>query len=137
MRGKRSELSRGRVNNWARLRKRGARFTVGKSPAYNAFCQDAAFHAAVAQGHAAPLEAPVHVSIDVYWPAQHRKGVAAGLALIDVDAMPKALLDSMEVGGVLPDDSIVTSLHVSKHVDPSDPRIEVSAWTLENGAEPG
>lgn len=110
----------------------GGRSRMISSSNYRAWKRRAAL---VAQGAAkgqgfGPL-ARVLVHIDAYWPRQHRRGAATGLALGDVDAVGKAVLDAMQAAGVLDDDAQVIDLRLRKYVDATKPRIEIRAWTEE------
>jgi Holliday junction resolvase RusA-like endonuclease len=77
-----------------------------------------------------PLEGPVAIELAVFWPRKHRQGPAKGLALGDVDAPAKAVLDALESAGILADDAQVDHLAITKAVDRDDPRIEIrlSPW---------
>lgn len=75
---------------------------------------------------------PVKVELNVWHPAQHRKGAASGLARIDVDALIKSTLDALVAAGVLYDDSLVVEVTARKHVAlKSEQRIDVAVWTWE------
>lgn len=74
----------------------------------------------------------LRVEIDVWHPITHRKGAAAGLARIDVDALIKSTLDAIVAAGVLLDDSLVVEVTARKHVAlKSEQRIDVAVWTWE------
>ncbi len=78
------------------------------------------------------ISVAVRVEIDVWHPITHRKGAAAGLARIDVDALIKSTLDALVAAGVLLDDSLVVELVARKHVAmKSEQRIDVAVWTWE------
>lgn len=59
---------------------------------------------------------PLRVEVLAFWPRQNRTGPAAGLALGDVDAVAKAVLDALQVAGVIHDDAQVVALGLSKAV---------------------
>lgn len=78
-----------------------------------------------------PLEGPVRLTLDAYWPKQNRTGPATGLALGDVDAPIKAICDALQGGhknrgkpvGVILDDAQIAEVHARKCVDRVRPRI--------------
>lgn len=77
------------------------------------------------------IEAPCRVEVDVWHPVQHRKGPAAGLARIDVDALAKSTLDALVAAGVLLDDTLVVELTSRKHIaDKAQQRIDVRVWLV-------
>lgn len=74
---------------------------------------------------------PLIATISAYWPRTHRQGPATGLALGDVDAVAKAVLDALQEAGVLLDDAQVVEARLRKAVDSSRPRIEVAISRVE------
>lgn len=68
-----------------------------------------------AQWRGKPLACPVAVQIALYWPDARRH---------DVDNI-KGLLDSF-TGILYEDDSQIADLHITRGIDRSDPRVEVS-----------
>lgn len=136
--GTRSQLSGGRVNNARELQRRGGKAYVGKTDEYKAYIERVAVHARAAH-RGAPIDGPAECRLGVYWPARHgpvkrrgkpdeRPNPAHGLALVDVDAMIKATLDGLQVGGVVLDDALFAKLTIEKHYDPDEPRIEILSW---------
>ena len=80
---------------------------------------------------AEPLSGPVVVEVRSYWQRRHRQGAAAGLAMGDVDAPAKSVLDALQAAGVLDDDASVRRLICEKDVDKDRPRIEVEVRLVE------
>ncbi|GAF69339.1 unnamed protein product, partial [marine sediment metagenome] len=98
----------------------GRLFTENK---WKAAQQEVADHLTLQWSPRAPLEGPVVVTIDTWWPRMNRAGPAEGMPLGDVDAAGKALLDSLAIAGVIGDDSQVLRLTQVKHSGPG--RVEI------------
>ena len=74
----------------------------------------------------------VGVTVTTYWPRRRHLPDASGLiALGDVDATAKAVLDALERADLFDDDSRVLELVCRKRVDPARPRIEAEVWGLD------
>jgi Holliday junction resolvase RusA-like endonuclease len=81
---------------------------------------------------AAQRLAHVGVTITAYWPRRRHLADGSGLiALGDVDAPAKAVLDALERAGVVDDDARVMELVARKRVDSMDPRIEIEVWSFD------
>lgn len=61
-----------------------------------------------------PLQGPLAVTLDLYWPDRRKH---------DVDNV-KALLDALN-SVVWEDDGQIVDLHIRKHFDKADPRVEL------------
>lgn len=68
-----------------------------------------------------PLEGPLWVSIELYWPTKRNH---------DVDNI-KGLLDAMK-GILWVDDGQIVDLHIRKAYDPKNPRVELDFGTVDN-----
>lgn len=83
-----------------------------------------------ARGGEPPVEGPVEVQVATYWPRRHRQGPANGLALGDVDASLKGILDALEGADVLGDDAQVVRLLAAKELASGLPGILVRVYSL-------
>lgn len=77
-------------------------------------------------------ETECHVEMHCVWPRVHRSGSSSGLALGDVDAPVKSVLDALTRGRAVWDDSLVTRVEsVKRHALPDEqPKIIVTVETL-------
>jgi Holliday junction resolvase RusA-like endonuclease len=125
----------GAVNRNQRIdRKRGR---IYKAPAAKAFAKRAMVLARSEHGYQGwPTVRECSVTIRSYWPRRRHLAGCDELAMGDVDAPVKAVLDSLEAAGILEDDSLVREVRASKHLDKGNPRIEVEVWTLDGTAPP-
>lgn len=75
-----------------------------------------------------PIDAPVSVYMDFYLPRPKRPRYDAPAVKPDVDKLVRAILDSLEVSGVLTNDSRVTHLKAVKHyaTDITPPGADIS-----------
>lgn len=73
---------------------------------------------------AEPLAGPLQAEIRAYWPRTHRQGPAEGLAVGDVDAVIKAVLDAIQHSGAVADDAQFVLVEARKFSDSKFPRIE-------------
>jgi len=80
-----------------------------------------------------PLSGPLYVEIHTWWPRQHRQGAARGMAMGDVDACGKGLLDALAMGGVIADDAQVERLTQVK--DRGQPRAVISVRRADDEQE--
>ena len=66
------------------------------------------------------------VEVVAYWPTLHRRGDADGMPRGDVDAPAKAVLDALQAGGAVSDDTLFTRATLEKaHAGDEDPYILV------------
>lgn len=108
------------------------RFTIAhgrliKSNEYRKWCREAAATLAMFAKLSRFPVGPVRVTVDAYWPRRHQQGPAIGLAFGDVDAIGKAVCDSIEVAGIVASDAQVTECILRKHVAerPTQARVEI------------
>lgn len=66
------------------------------------------------QYHGKPLDVPLAVTVDLYWPDRRKH---------DVDNI-KVLLDAC-TGILWEDDNLIADLHIRKHYDKNNPRVEM------------
>lgn len=108
----------GAINRSRGMSRRGDLFKSAKAKSFATRARLAARAAHARAGH--PRVRECSVTIRSYWCAE--------LALGDVDAPVRAVLDSLEAAGVLEDDSLVIELTASKSYDKDNPRIQVWIW---------
>ena len=111
---------------------RGGRVMVRKTGRYRtarAVFGEAVMLQMAAEG-LAPLVGPLSVTVRAFWPRTHREGPASGLALGDVEAPLKGVLDALEEGGLFADDAQVLEAKVSKRIDAKNPRLLVWVYRL-------
>jgi Holliday junction resolvase RusA-like endonuclease len=113
-----------KTNHAWRHTTRGGKIVVHKRSEYRS-AQAAVRRAARKAADGWQLEGSLHVHITTFAERVHRKGAAAGLAYIDVDACVKGLLDALEHSKVIEDDAQVTLLTACKAYDPKSPGIAV------------
>ena len=73
----------------------------------------------------------MRIEVTAYWPRRRHLPDAGELALGDVDAPLKAVLDAMEAAGLYDDDCRAVELLARKRYDKENPRIEVSVFRLD------
>lgn len=63
----------------------------------------------------APIDGPVDVSMDFYLPRPKRPRYDVPAVKPDADKLARSILDGLEAGGILKNDSRVTHLQATKH----------------------
>ncbi len=63
----------------------------------------------------APIDGPVDVSMDFYLPRPKRPRYDVPAVKPDADKLARSILDGLESGGILKNDSRVTHLQATKH----------------------
>ncbi len=125
----------GGINGAYRTGKNGRRFKTSTSRRFADRARIAAGNAHVVVGR--PKVRVCSVAIRSYWPRRRHLAGCTDLAMGDVDAPVKAVLDSLEAAGILEDDALVREVRASKYLDKDNPRIEVEVyWTLDGTAPP-